>query len=215
MEERVIRALLVEDSEEDAQVILATLVSGGFSVVSRRVESAAQLQAALQEDDWSLVLSDFNLPGFSAIEALAVLRTLRTPIPMIVVTGAIGEESAAAVIKAGATDLVTKEGLHRLIPVVERHLREQDSRRQYEAALEALKESETRFRAITANLPGVVFQSLLYADGNADFAYVSEGSHLVLGVSADVLMSKPGIILDMILPEDRSSFIAMRIQSAT
>ena len=215
MEERVIRALLVEDSEEDAQVILATLASAGFSVVSRRVETAEQLRAALQADDWSVVLSDFNLPNFSAIEALDILRTLRVQVPMIVVTGAIGEESAAAVIKAGATDLVTKQGLHRLIPVVERNLRELDSLRQYEAALAALNESETRFRAITANLPGVVFQSLLYDDGSADLAYVSEGCHLVLGVSADVLMSQPEMILDMILPEDRNSFIAMRIQSAT
>ncbi|MBI3529283.1 MAG: response regulator [Betaproteobacteria bacterium] len=215
MEERVIRALLVEDSEEDAEVILATLASGGFSVVSRRVETAEQLRTALQSDDWSVVLSDFNLPNFSAIEALEILRTLRAQVPMIVVTGAIGEESAAAVIKAGATDLVTKQGLHRLMPVVERNLRELDSLRQYEAALAALNESEARFRAIAANLPGVVFQALLYDDGSADLAYVSEGSHLVLGVTADVLMSHPEMILDMILPEDRNSFVAARIQSAT
>lgn len=215
MEERVIRVLLVEDSEEDAQVILATLASGGFSVVSRRVETAEQLRGALQSDGWSVVLSDFNLPDFSAIEALDLLRTLKAQIPMIVVTGAIGEESAAAVIKAGATDLVTKQGLHRLIPVVERNLRELDSLRQYEAALAALNESEARFRAIAANLPGVVFQALLYEDGTADLAYVSEGSHLVLGVTADVLMSHPELILDMILPEDRKSFLATRIQAAT
>ncbi len=215
MEERVIRVLLVEDSEEDAQIILATLASGGFSVVSRRVESAEQLRAALRNDDWSVVLSDFNLPGFSAIEALELLKSMKKQVPMIVVTGAIGEESAAAVIKAGATDLVTKQGLHRLIPVVERNLRELDSLRQYEAALAALNESEARFRAIAANLPGVVFQALLYDDGSADLAYVSEGSHLVLGVKADVLMSHPEMILDMILPEDRKSFLATRIQAAT
>ena len=215
MEDRVIRVLLVEDSEEDAQVILATLASGGFSVVSRRVETAAQLRVALQTEEWSVVLSDFNLPGFSAIEALDLLKSLKKQVPMIVVTGAIGEESAAAVIKAGATDLVTKQGMQRLIPVVERNLRELDSRRQYEAALAALNESEARFRAIAANLPGVVFQALLHEDGTADLAYVSEGSHLVLGIKADVLMSHPQLILDMILPEDRKSFLATRIQAAT
>ena len=77
MEDRVIRVLLVEDSEEDAQVILATLASGGFSVVSRRVETAAQLRVALQTEEWSVVLSDFNLPGFSAIEALDLLKELK------------------------------------------------------------------------------------------------------------------------------------------
>ena len=215
MEERVIRALLIEDSEEDAQLILATLATGGFSVVSKRVETAEQMRGALQSEDWSVVLSDFNLPSFSAIEALGILRILGSHVPMIVVTGAIGEESAAGVIKAGATDLVTKQGLHRLVPVVERNLRELDSVRQYEAALAALNESEARFKAIAANLPGVVFQSLLYDDGSADLAYVSEGSHLVLGVTADVLMSQPELILDMIVPEDRNSFVASRIESAT
>jgi two-component system sensor histidine kinase UhpB len=215
MEARVIRVLIVEDSEEDTQIILATLASGGFSVVSHRVETAEQLRGALQSDDWSVVLSDFNLPTFSAIEALDVLRQLNAQVPMIVVTGAIGEESAAAVIKAGATDLVTKQGLHRLIPVIERNLRELDSLRQYQAALAALNESEARFQAIAANLPGVVFQALLHGDGGADLAYVSEGSQLVLGVSADVLMSHPELILDMIVPEDRESFLATRMQAAT
>ena len=101
MEERVIRVLIVEDSEEDTQIILATLASGGFSVVSRRVETAEQLRAALQSDEWSVVLSDFNLPNFSAIEALDILRQVKSQLPMIVVTGAIGEESAAAVITRG------------------------------------------------------------------------------------------------------------------
>jgi len=215
MEKRVIRALLIEDSEEDAQLILATLAAGGFSVVSKRVETAEQMRSALQAEDWSVVLSDFNLPSFSAIEALGILRNLGSRVPMIVVTGAIGEESAAGIIKAGATDLVTKQGLQRLVPVVERNLRELDSVRQYQAALAALDESEARFKAIAANLPGVVFQSLLYDDGSADLAYVSEGSHLVLGVTADVMMSQPEMILDMIVPEDRKSFVASRIESAT
>ncbi|MEO8009890.1 MAG: response regulator, partial [Betaproteobacteria bacterium] len=163
----MIRALLIEDSEEDAQLILATLAAGGFSVVSKRVETAEQMRSALQAEDWSVVLSDFNLPSFSAIEALGILRNLGSRVPMIVVTGALGEESAAGIIKAGATDLVTKQGLHRLVPVVERNLRELDSVRQYQAALAALDESEARFKAIAANLPGVVFQSLLYDDGSA------------------------------------------------
>jgi len=209
MEERLIRALLVENSEADAQVILATLASGGFSVVSRRVETAEQLRTALQTADWNVVLSDLTLPAFSAIEALEILRTLGTKVPMIVVTDAIGEESAAAVIKAGATDLVTKQGLHRLVPVVERNLPEL-----YEAALAALNESETRFQAIADNLPGVVFQDLLYDDGRADLAYVSEGSHFVLGVAADLLMGHPEMLIDLIVPEDRKNFLDSRAKSA-
>jgi signal transduction histidine kinase len=213
--ERVLRVLLIEDSEDDAHVVLATLAAGGFSVVSKRVENGEQLQQTLERDSWDLVISDFSLPGFGAMEALDIFRRHEVHAPLVLVTGAIGEESAAAVIKAGATDLVMKQGLHRLLPVVERALREQESLRQYRLAIEALNESEARFQAIAANLPGVVYQAILYADGTADFAYVSEGSQLVLGVPSDALMSNPGILLDMILPEDRPSFIEGRIKTAT
>lgn len=214
-ERRLLRVLLVEDNEDDAHVMLATLAAGGFSVVSKRVETAEQLREAAEQDAWDLILSDYSLPRFSALEALETLRHMEVHAPLVLVTGAIGEESAVAVIKAGANDLVMKQSLHRLLPVVERALREQESLRQYQLAVEALNESEARFQAIAANLPGVVFQSILYADGTADFAYVSEGSQLVLGVPADALMANPGIMLDMILPEDRPSFIEGRIRTAT
>lgn len=212
---RVLRVLLIEDSADDAHVILATLAAGGFSVISKRVETAEQLRNSIGQDAWDLVLSDFSLPQFGAMEALEIFASMEMHAPLVLVTGAIGEESAAGVIKAGASDLVMKQSLHRLLPVVERALREQESLRQYQLAVEALNESEARFQAIAANLPGVVFQAILYADGTADFAYVSEGSQLVLGVPADALMSNPGILLDMILPEDRPSFIEGRIKTAT
>jgi two-component system sensor histidine kinase UhpB len=215
MEKCVIRVLHIEGSGADAQAILATLAAGGYSVISHRVENAGQLRDALRSDDWNVVLSDFNLPGFSAIEAADILRNLQAQIPLIVMAGAIGEDSAAAAIKAGATDLVRKQAPPRSIPEIESNLRERQSLRQYEAAIVALNESEARFQAITANLPGVVFQALIYDNGSADLAYVSEGSHLVLGIKAEVLMDHPELILDMILPEDRKSFVAMRIQAAT
>ncbi len=213
MQEREIRVLLLVGSDEDAESLLATLDAAEFSVDSCRVSTAAQLRAALRSQYWNLILSDYDLPGFSALEALDVLRHLVPPVPMIVLTDAIGEELAAAVIKAGAADLVAKQSLSRLLPVVERTLRETESRRQYQAAIAALTESEARFQAITANLPGVVFQALLYEDGRAELLYISEGSQLVLGVSADELMRRPELILDMILPEDRPGFLAKRIQA--
>ncbi len=209
MKERVIRALLVQNSDQEAQAILAALAAGGFSVISRRVETADQMRGALLGEDWNVVLSDLNLPAFGAIEALAILSTLGAKLPMIVATDAADAESASKVIEAGATEVVTKLALHRLVPVVERNVREL-----YEATVAAFKESETRFQAIAANLPGVVFQDLLYEDGSADLAYVSEGSHLVLGVTAERLMSHPELIIDMIVPEDRNSFVQARTQSA-
>ncbi len=210
----VLKVLLIEDSVDDADFILANLIDGGLRIESRRVDTAEQFREALQFATWDLILSDFNLPRFSAIEALEMLANAGQHAPMIVVSGAIGEESAAAIIRAGASDLVTKQSMHRLVPVIVRNLREQEAKRQYDLAIAALSESEARFQAITDNLPGVVFQALLHADGSADYAYVSEGCQLVLGVSAETLISRPETMIAMIVPEDRPSFIGSRRRSA-
>ncbi len=210
----VLKTLLIEDSADDADFILANLTDGGLAIESLRVETEEQLRDALEFTSWDLILSDFNLPRFSAVEALEILANAGQHAPMIVVSGAIGEESAAAVIRAGASDLVTKQSIHRLVPVIVRNLREQEARRQYELAIAALSESEARFQAITDNLPGVVFQALLHADGSADYAYVSEGCQMVLGVSAETLMARPETMIAMIVPEDRPGFIASRQRSA-
>jgi two-component system, NarL family, sensor histidine kinase UhpB len=211
---RNLKTLLIEDSDHDAKVILASLAAGGFSVDHLRVQTAEELREALLSTDWELVLSDFNLPRFSAIEALTMIRESPVRAPMIVVTGTIGEEAAVSVIKAGATDMVMKQGLKRLGPVVERCLRDQEARHQYDLAVAALNESEARFRAIAANLPGVVYQALLLDDGSAEMAYVSEGSHWVLGVAAEALMSRPALLSELIVDEDRQSFLESQIQAA-
>ncbi|MFN0038157.1 MAG: response regulator [Burkholderiales bacterium] len=210
-----LKTLMIEDSEEDARVVLASLAAGGYAVDCHRVQTAEKLAEALQVTDWDLVLSDFNMPRFSAIEALQMIRNSPLRVPMIVVTGTIGEEAAVAVIKAGATDLVMKQSLKRLSPVVERCLRDQKANRQYELAVAALNESEARFRAIAANLPGVVFQAILHAeDGSAELAYVSEGSQWVLGVAAEALMSNPSLLSDLIVDEDKEDFLSSLQQAA-
>ena len=211
----VLKTLLIEDSVDDAELILANLTEGGIAFESQRVETAEQLRDALALSSWDLILSDFNLPRFSAIEALEILAGTSQRSPMIVVSGAIGEESAASVIRAGATDLVTKQSLHRLVPVIIRSLREQEAKRRYTLAMAALDESETRFQAIVANLPGMVFQALIDENGGARFTYVSEGSQNVLGMNASALTNRPELFFDLIVPDDRPGFLATRIRSAT
>jgi len=210
-----LRILQVEDSEDDAILIQAELSAGGFSVASHRVETAAELRAALARDGWDLVITDFNLPEFSAMDALEMLRTTNPDLPCIVASGAIGEEAAVALMKAGASDFIMKQHLSRMAPAVERTLREAQMRREHQSTVEALRESEDRFRALSAHLPVVVFQTILYPDGNVDPAYVSEGCRSVLGVEPSAWIMNGNLLAELVIPEDREFFRRTEIEAAT
>jgi signal transduction histidine kinase len=121
-----LRVLMVEDSADDAQLTLRHLKANGYAVDSRRVETAADLWDAIRQGApaWDLVLSDYSLPSFSAPAALEIWRKSELDLPFIVVTGAIGEENAVELMKVGAHDFVLKNNLKRLVPVIERELRE-------------------------------------------------------------------------------------------
>jgi two-component system cell cycle sensor histidine kinase/response regulator CckA len=115
-----LRVLLVEDSEDDAELIRIAL----GEPYMKCVETPEALAAALAEPGWDVVISDHNLPRFSAPAALALVRSSKPALPFVIVSGAIGEETAVAAMKAGADDYVMKENLARLAPAVERTLRE-------------------------------------------------------------------------------------------
>ncbi|MFL5812542.1 MAG: ATP-binding protein [Bdellovibrionia bacterium] len=124
-----LRILIIEDSEDDAALMLRSLRRAGFALSERRVDTLAALSAALTENEWDLVLSDFNLPGFTARGALEEVRKRSQEIPFIIVSGAIGEELAAEMIRAGANDVINKSHLVRLAPAIERELRESKIRK--------------------------------------------------------------------------------------
>jgi len=201
-----LRLLLVEDSPDDAALVQQALHLAGLTLVLRQVASAAAMAAALAEERWDLVVSDYNLPGFSGTDALRLLREHSPDTPFIVVSGYIGEEAAAALMKAGADDYVMKDNLARLAPAVERSLKEAQTRAQGKLAQLALRESETRFKAIASNIPGTVLQLLLDANGDWSFSYVSEGCLALCGVTPLLLQRNPGNFFDLIVPEDSASF---------
>jgi PAS domain S-box-containing protein len=129
MDERI-SILFVEDSETDAQLVLHHLESEGLRVECHRVESAEQMSGALQAQHWDIILCDYQLPDFEAPEALALLKASRLDVPLIVISGAVSEDVAVAVMKAGAQDYIPKNNLRRLVPAVEREYLEVRRRRE-------------------------------------------------------------------------------------
>lgn len=157
MQPKLLHALLVEDSPDDADLILIELNNAAFNIVSTRVDTEAGMRVAMQSGNWDVIISDFNLPRFNAHGALAVLRDTGADIPVIIVSGCIGEERAIALMKEGASDFVMKDNLARLVPAIERELREAAGRREHRQTELVLFESEKLLRGIASSLGEGIF----------------------------------------------------------
>ena len=137
---KLLRVLIVEDSEDDAELLAIELKRGGYQLIYQRVETKADMEAALEQQiSWDMVLADYALPYFSAIAALELLKDYNLDLPFIIVSGKIGEDTAIAAMKAGAHDYLLKGKLARLVPAVERELREAILRQEHRQAQERLK----------------------------------------------------------------------------
>ena len=134
--------LMVEDSEDDAELLLDELRRGGFNPVYERVDNVDALSLALKGRAWDLIISDWTIPGFGALEALSLFRRHGLDIPFIIVSGTIGEEKAVEAMKAGAHDFVLKDRLARLVPAVRRELGEASHRAEQRRMREQLRVSQ-------------------------------------------------------------------------
>lgn len=153
---RPLRVLMVEDSPPDAVLLARALERGGFEPICARVDSREAMAAALEKESWDLILADHAMPNFSAPEALRMVKDRGMDLPFIIVSGQIEETTAVEAMRAGAHDYVMKDRLARLVPAVERELREAEIRRarsEYEEQLrQAQEELETRVQKRTADL---------------------------------------------------------------
>jgi len=143
-----LRLLIVEDSEDDALLLLRELKRGGYDPAFERVDTSPAMEKALEQQTWDIILCDYNMPQFSALDALDLLKEKRIDIPIIIVSGTIGEETAVATMKSGAHDYIMKDNLTRLVPTVERELREVEIRSSQRRAEKAQQESEERYRTL-------------------------------------------------------------------
>ena len=137
-----LRVLLIEDSENDAILLLRELRRVDYDPFSLRVDNAEALRNSIENEEWDIVISDFVMPRFSGLEALKIIREKGLDIPFIIISGKISDETAVIAMKAGASDYLTKGNFARLGPAIERELQEVVIRKERERVLKQLRERE-------------------------------------------------------------------------
>ena len=145
---RTLRALFVEDSDDDAQLLLRELQRSGYDVDYQRVETRPEMELALRRKTWDIILCDYTLPQFDAMAALSALKESGLDIPFFVISGSIQEEAAVMALKAGAHDFMVKGRFGRLVPAIERELQDSEIRR-------LRREGEAERASLSASLESV------------------------------------------------------------
>lgn len=171
-----LRVLMVEDSENDALIIQHALKSGGLAATFLRVETGPELRAALAAQPWDIILSDYYLPTFSAEGTLSAVRDSGLDIPVIVISGTVGEDVAVDTLRLGADDYLLKQKLKRLVPAVTRALSIAAERRRQ-------RKLERMQTIILKNSPDLICS----LDGQGHFLEVSAASRLILGYEPEEL----------------------------
>jgi len=173
-----------------------------FELVHARTKD--EFESAINQARFDLILSDYTIPAYSGMAALALAKKVQPDVPFLFVSGTIGEERAVESLKSGAADYVLKDHLDRLGSVIRRALREAEERRRRKAAEESLKESEARFRQVAENLG----QVLWLADTRKDeILYVSPAYEKIWGRSLQSLYENPRSWMDAIHPDDRDRVV--------
>ncbi len=147
-----LRILIVEDSEDDLLLMIRELKKGGFNPVYERVDTAAAMKKVLKENHWDIILCDYKMPHFSAPSAIALLKEIKIDIPILIISGKIGEETAAECMLLGAQDYIMKNNMSRLCPAVARELEEADSRSKRKEMEQALLHSQEKYQNILENI---------------------------------------------------------------
>ncbi len=200
--DRALRILILEDLPSDAELMAYELREAEIAHSYRRVADREHFVAALAESWPDLILSDFHLPGFDGLEALALAQATCPDTPFIFVSGAMGEEVAIDALKRGATDYVLKDRLTRLGPAVQRALREAEERRERRQAVAALRASEENYRLLLNNIPAVVYKG--YVDCAVDF--VDGKVEELVGYPKREFDTRNLKWFDVLIPEDREKF---------
>jgi two-component system, cell cycle sensor histidine kinase and response regulator CckA len=219
--------LMVEDSEEDTELVIRELRRGGYDVRFERVDTSLAMSATLENRTWDVVICDFSLAHFSGADALQLLRRSNPDTPFIYVSGMIGEETAIAALKQGAHDYVMKGSLKRLLPAIQKELKEAQ-RRCEKAQLERQRRQQERFEAIGRLAGGVAhdFNNLIGAilgwaelgqdearDGSGQqerFRQIRNQAELAAGLTAQLLAFARRQVLQPITLDMNKSILELR-----
>ena len=217
-----LRVLFVEDQETDLELLVLELRRGGFDVAHQRVETPDAFVAALDGQGWDLILCDYNLPHFSAPAALALVKEKQIDLPFIVVSGSTREEEAVVALRAGAHDFMVKSKLSRLLPAIDRELRDAESRAERKKTqkllIVAARDYDELQRASTARLslmfgkvPVILYTYAVEESGRFRFTSVNPAFLMATGLTEDAVV---GRLVDEIVPEPSLSLVLGKYRDA-
>ncbi len=199
-----LRALIVEDSVDDTFFIIRELQRGGFHVDFERVETAADMQQALQEGCWDLIISDYRMPQFDGEAALSIYLQSGSDDPFIIVSGAIGEERAIEMVKRGAHDVIMKDNLARLVPAVKRELQSATERR--------IRQQTQSAEAYLASLVQSCDDAIIGKSLDGTILSWNHGAEKLYGYSALEIIGKPVSVLFPAEMQEEASYILEQVK---
>jgi PAS domain S-box-containing protein len=207
-----VRVLILEDSLRDAKLIASTLKDKGYRVYYEVTDSPELFRESLEKAEYDLILADFNLRNWNANDALEILKKSGKDIPLIVVTGSLGDEAAVDCIKRGAADFVLKDRPARLPAAVQRALEEKRLRTENKRAEEAARDTNRRLQVLMGNLPGMAYRCRNTPEWPMEF--VSEGCLALTGYTPEEMTNHAGIEYgNLIHPEDQEA-VSREVQGA-
>ncbi|MBF0194337.1 MAG: PAS domain S-box protein [Magnetococcales bacterium] len=197
--------LIIDDSETKFQLLSHIIRKGNQDIECRRVESEPEMNLALSDNKWDLFLSDCHMPLFSAQAALKIYNTHGLHSPFILVSGAIGEEEAISLLKAGAKDFVNKDNLNRLLPTIERCFMEADEYKKRKEAEEALRNSEEQFRSISESAS----DAIIATDEYGLVTVWNHSAQVIFGYTKKEILGQPVACL---VPEADWNILKLELQ---
>jgi PAS domain S-box-containing protein len=210
-----LRLLIITSKHGLLDGILAQFAQNRRPLQDQQVGTAAELRGELRRQAWDAVLYCHGAGALSPAAALKLIHDLGLDLPFIVLSAPADERAAIRAMKSGAHDVVALDRMERLIPAIEREIREARHRADHRVALEMIRESETRFRALASNLPGMVFHLQREAAGNFRFLFVSDGCYSLFGVKQHDLLASTRHFFDGLETADRRSLEMALGDSAT
>ena len=184
--ENLLRVLIIEDAPDDARLIALELERGGYQVQFQRVDSAETLHEALDATPWDLIISDYQIPGFSGMQALQIVREKGVDKPFLMLSGKVGEEAAAAAVRAGADDFLLKKNLSRLVSVVKREIAEAALRQEHQRTEKELRDKLDFIQVLIDTLPTPIF----YNDPNGIYLGCNKAFEEQIGLKRGQILNK-------------------------